>query len=56
MFSVWMKAFGDGEPLKPHPANADDQTATNAANMVDPTILRQYMDRSIDFRYAGPSQ
>jgi hypothetical protein len=43
MFPVWMKAFGDGEPLKPQPANADEQIAANAADKVVPATPRRDM-------------
>jgi hypothetical protein len=55
MSPAWMNAFGDGQPLKPQPANAGTHTATNAADKVEPTTPRQYMDHSVDFRYAGLS-
>jgi hypothetical protein len=48
-----MKALGDGGPLKPQPANAGTHTAINAADKVEPTTPRQYMDCFVDFRYAG---
>jgi hypothetical protein len=45
-----MKAFGDGEPLKPQPAKAGEQTVANATDKVLPTTPRRDICYSADFR------
>ena len=53
MFPAWMKAFGDGGPLKLQPAHAGEQTASNAADKIAPRIPWRTICNSVDFRYEG---
>ena len=54
MLPVWMKAFGDGPPLKLQPAKAGEQTATNAAHhKVVPPNDRRDMCNFLDLQHDG---